>query len=87
MSSVMGRVCLSCISLCTCQLTSNLATQWRRPCAMKPNSNQKKRCQQRYASIAEWLRARDTLVMMKLWTKAGGRELEPRPGHYSRMSF
>ena len=33
--------------------------------------------------MAEWLRAWDTLVMMK----AGGRELDPRPGHYySRMS-
>ena len=33
--------------------------------------------------VAEWLRAWDTLTMFE----AGGREFDPRPGHYSRMSF
>ena len=34
------------------------------------------------ASMAEWLRVWDTLAMLKLWS-AGGREFDPRPGHYS----
>ena len=38
------------------------------------------------ASMAEWLKAWDTLAMMKL-SSAGGHEFAPRPGHYSRMSF
>ena len=33
--------------------------------------------------MAEWLRACDTLAMME----AGGREFDPRPGHYGRMSL
>ena len=33
--------------------------------------------------MVEWLRAWDTLATME----AGGREFNPRPGHYSRMSF
>ena len=43
-------------------------------------------CVSVYASMAEWLWAWDTLATMKLM-EAGGREFDPRPGHYSRMSF
>ena len=38
------------------------------------------------ASMAEWLRAWDTLAIDEVM-EAGGREFDPRPGHYSRMSF
>ena len=34
--------------------------------------------------MAEWLRALDTLTKLLC---AGGREFNPRPGQYSRMSF
>ena len=37
-------------------------------------------------SVAEWLRAWDTLTMFEAMV-AGGREFNPRPGQYSRMSF
>ena len=36
------------------------------------------------ASVAEWLRAWDTLTMFEA---TGGREFDPRSGHYSRISF
>ena len=36
------------------------------------------------ASVAEWLRAWDTLTMFEA---AGGREFNPRPGQCSMMSF
>ena len=36
--------------------------------------------------MAKWLRAWDTLTMLKLRC-AGGREFNRRPGQYSRMSF
>ena len=41
------------------------------------------------ASVAEWLRAWDTLTMFRSLKLrcAGGREFNPRPGQYSRMSF
>ena len=39
------------------------------------------------ASVAEWLRAWDTLTMFEAIQCAGGREFNPRPGQYSRMSF
>ena len=36
--------------------------------------------------VAEWLRAWDTLTIFES-TVCGGREFNPRPGQYSRMSF
>ena len=41
----------------------------------------------RAVAVAEWLRAWDTRAMQVESMEAGGRELEPRPGHYNRMSF
>ena len=37
-------------------------------------------------NMAEWLRAWDTLAMLKPWN-AGSRELESRPGYQSGLSF
>ena len=39
------------------------------------------------ASVAEWLRAWDTLAMFEAIRCAGSREFDLRPGQYSRMSF
>ena len=38
------------------------------------------------AAVAEWVRAWDTLTIFELRC-VGGREFDPRPGQYSRMSF
>ena len=39
------------------------------------------------AAMAEWLRAWDTMTMFEATRCAGGREFDPRPEQYSRISF